>query len=820
MTLHDLHSGLRDTRYAFRMMQRTPAFTIAAVLTLAVAIGINTAVFSIADAVLLRPLPYPEPERLALVARRIAGAATQDVAHDGRTWEYVRDRASAIDRAVFSRWPTGVNLLADRAGTRVVRHVSQQRVGAGFFSVLGVRPVIGREFEVAEDRPDGPAVTILSAALWRSAFGADPKVVGKAITLRGQTFTVVGVMPDDFRSEDDADLWTPLRASQQGEGGGENYTMVARLRPGVSWPQAIADLDNVGRQLGATRSAGTREMTLSLSPLQEGLTADLRQPIVLLWTAVGVVLIVACVNLAGLLLARSSSRRREIATRIALGSDRIGVIRQLVAESFVLAAMGGIAGLAVGYGALQALSALAEHAFKIWQPVTLDWRAVAVAAALSLVATLLFGLGPAVQASKLDVQAGLRDAGTRGVAGARHHWPRQAIVVLQVALGIVLLVVAGLLLRTFVHLRNLDPGFDPQNVVAASVSLQDARYESAQRVGALFEAALRDIALLPGVESAGVSLGLPYQRVLNLGFRHVGQVRRSGEDRGITNAAYIGGDYFRALRIPVRRGRIFDARDTSGSPGVAIVNDAFVKTYFDNEDAIGRRIAFAGREREIVGIVGSVQVKPGWGDNGPIAAMPLAYVPVTQVTDGMMRLVHTWFSPVFVARGGGPLEQITAGMRRAVDAVDPLLPFAEVQRMTQVRAASLAQPRFLMALLVGLAATAVLLAAVGIHGLVATSVAERTREMGIRLALGSTAFKAVRAVALPGLVLTSIGVVIGLAGAVAVGRLVQHFVWGVSAMDPVTFTAVPGLFLIVALIACLAPALRLLRLDPAATLRE
>ena len=616
MTLHELRGGLRDARYAFRMMRRTPAFTMAAVLTLAVAIGINTAVFSIADAVLLRPLPYPEPERLALVAGRIAGAAAQDVAHDGRTWEYVRDRASAIDRAVFSRWPTGVNLLADRAGTRVVRHVSQQRVGAGFFAVLGVRPVIGREFEAAEDRPDGPAVTILSAALWRSAFDADPKVIGRAITLRGQTFTVVGVMPDDFRSEDDADLWTPLRASQQGEGGGENYTIVARLRAGVSWPQAIADLDNVGRQLAATRSAGSREMTLSLSPLQEGLTADLRQPIVLLWTAVGVVLIVACVNLAGLLLARSSSRRREIATRMALGSDRIGVIRQLVAESVVLAAMGGIAGLAVGYGALQALRALAEHAFKIWQPVTLDWRAVGVAAALSLVASLLFGLGPAVQASKLDVQAGLRDAGTRGVAGVRHHWPRQAIVVLQVALGIVLLVVAGLLLRTFVHLRNLDPGFDPQNVVAASVSLQDARYESAQRVGALFETALRNIALLPGVESAGVSLGLPYQRVLNLGFRHVGQVRRSGEDRGITNAAYIGGDYFRALRIPVRRGRIFDARDTSGSPGVAIVNDAFVKTYFDNEDAIGRRIAFAGREREIVGIVGSVQVKPGWGDNG------------------------------------------------------------------------------------------------------------------------------------------------------------------------------------------------------------
>jgi predicted permease len=391
---------------------------------------------------------------------------------------------------------------------------------------------------------------------------------------------------------------------------------------------------------------------------------------------------------------------------------------------------------------------------------------------------------------------------------------------MQVALGIVLLVVAGLLVRTFVHLRNLNPGFDPENVVAASVSLQDARYESAARVSALFDSALRDISLLPGVDSAGVSLGLPYQRILNLPFRYVGQVRRSGQDRGITNAAYIAGDYFRALRIPVRRGRTFDARDTAGSPAVTIVNDAFVKTYFDDDDPIGRRLAFGGGEREIVGVVGDVQVRPGWGNNGPLAPMPVAYIPVTQVSDGMMRLVHTWFSPVFVARAAGPLDQIAAGMRRAVDTVDPMLPFAEVQRMTEVRAASLARQRFLMALLVGLAATAVLLAAVGIHGLVATSVAERTREMGIRLALGSTALNAVRALTLPGLLLTGVGVVLGLAGAAAATRLVRHFVWGISATDPLTFAAVPALFLVIATVASLTPALRILKLDPAATLRD
>jgi predicted permease len=801
------------------MMRRTPAFTLAAVLTLGVAIGINTAVFSVADAVLLRPLPYPNPDRLALVAHRPVGSASYDFAHNGRTWEAVRDGASTIERAVFSRWPTGVNLVAEHGGARLARHVTQQRVGARFFSVLGVTPLRGRDFNDADEGVGGPAVTILSAALWRSAFDSDSNVIGRPVTLRGQTFTVVGIMPDSFISEEDADLWTPLRATVDGEGGGENYTIVARLHQGVTWAEAIADVENLGRHLSATRPAGAPERMLTLNALQESLTADLRRPIMLLWGAVAVVLVVACINLAGLLLARSASRRREIATRMALGSDRRGVMRQLVAESVVLAAMGGLAGLFIGYAALQALQVLAEDAYEIWQPVLLDWRAITAAAILSLVASVCFGLGPAWHASTLDVQAGLRDAGGRGVAGARQHWPRQAVVIMQVALGIVLLVVAGLLVRTFVHLRNLNPGFDPENVVAASVSLQDARYESAARVSALFDSALRDISLLPGVDSAGVSLGLPYQRILNLPFRYVGQVRRSGQDRGITNAAYIAGDYFRALRIPVRRGRTFDARDTAGSPAVTIVNDAFVKTYFD-DDPIGRRLAFGGGEREIVGVVGDVQVRPGWGNNGPLAPMPVAYIPVTQVSDGMMRLVHTWFSPVFVARAAGPLDQIAAGMRRAVDTVDPMLPFAEVQRMTEVRAASLARQRFLMALLVGLAATAVLLAAVGIHGLVATSVAERTREMGIRLALGSTALNAVRALTLPGLLLTGVGVVLGLAGAAAATRLVRHFVWGISATDPLTFAAVPALFLVIATVASLTPALRILKLDPAATLRD
>jgi predicted permease len=811
-----LDTLVRDARYALRMMRRTRASTTAAVLTLAVAIGVNTAVFSIVDAVLLRPLPYPDPDRLALVTRSQAGSTASDIAHNGRTWEQLRDHATTVDRAVFSAWPSGVNMLAEQDDVPTARHVIQQRVGAGFFRVLGIRPLIGREFEPAEDRAGGPPVTVLSAALWRSMLRGDPNVVGQTVTLRGEPFTIVGIMPDDFRTAHRADLWTPLRASRAGEGGGENYTIVARLGNGVSWARAIAEMQGIGRDLAAARPAGYPETTLSLESLQEGLTRDLRRPLILLWTAVIVVLLLASVNLAGLLLTRASARRREIATRMALGSSRADIMRQLVVESVVLAVVGGAIGVVFGYAALHGLTVLAEDAFVIWQPVRLDARAIAAAVVLSLTASVLFGVGPALLASRLDVQAGLTESGARSVAGARRRWPQKALVIAQVSMGIVLLVAAGLLLRTFAYLRNLDPGLDVDRIVTASVSLQDARYGSPERVVQLFEAALREIALVPGVEGAAVSLGMPYQRVLNLSFQHLERDRT----RGITNAAYVAGDLFGTAGIPLRAGRSFEARDTASSPGVAIVNEAFVRTYFDSRDAIGRRIAFAGRDREIVGVVGNVQVRPGWGNNGPLAAMPLAYIPITQTSEGMLRLVHGWFSPVFVVRASGSFEQVTGGLRRAMDAVDPLLPFASLQRMTTVRAESLARPRFLMALLLGLAGAAILLAAVGIHGLVAASVAERTREMGIRLALGATAAQAVRTLALPGIVLTAVGVAIGFAGATAAGNLLRHFIWGVSATDPLTFVGVAALFFGVAAVASLVPSMRLLRLDPATTLRR
>jgi predicted permease len=554
-------------------------------------------------------------------------------------------------------------------------------------------------------------------------------------------------------------------------------------------------------------------------PLQQGMTADLRTPLLVLWAAVAIVLLVACVNLAGLLLARGAGRAREIATRMALGSGRAAVMRQLLVESVVLAGLGALAGLALGWIALDGLRAIAAGAFDLWQPIALDARAVGAAVLLSTCATAMFGVAPAFHATRLDVQSALTDGSARTVAGRPARWPRRLLVVAQVALGVVLLAGAGLLVRSFAHLHGLEPGFDPAGVTTATVSLQDARYRTSTSVTQMFDATLARLRPSPGIDAAAAVLGLPYERLLNLGFRHLDGPEAAAGGR-MTSATYVAGDVFTALRIPLRAGRAFDGRDTATSPAVAIVSDAFARQYFGGGNPVGRRIAVAGGEREIIGLVGDVQLRPGWGDHGPIAAMPLTYIPLAQASDGLLRLVHGWFAPSFIVRSSATGEATAAEVRAALDATDPLLPFAEVRSMADVQARALARPRLLMALLAGLALAAVLLAAIGIHGLIATSVVERTREMGIRLALGASMPSAVRSLVVPGIAMAAAGTAIGAGLAVACARLLRSFIWGVAPNDPLTFGAVAGILLAIATIASVVPALRILKLDPAATLRD
>ena len=808
---------VRDFRYAVRVLRKSPAFTLTALATLALCIGANTAIFSVVDAVLLRPLPYPHPERLAAVSRfwQEKSASGDNTPQTGRTWEAVRDGATCLDAAAFNYGSNGVNFVAGGH----VEYVKQQRVSAAFFRVLGIAPLVGREFSPAEDRPGGPPVTVLSYPLWKRDFAADPSIIGQAVKLRGEPYTIIGVMPEGFQSSEPADLWTPLRPTRDGEGAGSNYHVVARLRPDVTWAQADAQIAAIGVPI--LREQGTLDaVRLRLLPFQRGLTEDVRSPLMVLWAAVGLVLLIGCVNIAGLLLARAAGRTRELATRLALGSGRGALIRQLLAESLLLGVCGGAAGAALGWLGVKGLQYLAQDSLNVWQTVELNWRVLAAVASASLLAGLLFGLYPALVASRLEIRAALSEAG-RGVAGARNPWPRRLLVAGEVALGVVLLVGAGLLIRTFAYLEGLNPGFDARNVISAQLSLQDARYATNERVNRLFEQSLARMRELPGVESAAVVLSLPYERALNGGFKRL-DGPHADTNWQIANMFYNTPDFFRVLRIPLLQGRAFAATDSHSAAAVAIVSESFVKMYMKGDEPIGRHVDLgAGERREIVGVVGDIQQKSGWGeDRGPLAPMPAIYFPATQVDDKGLQLVHTWFSPSWIVRTSGPPEGVIAGMQCALQSVDAQLPFAGFHSMEDVRHRALSRERFQASLLGALAALALLLSAVGIYGLIANSVAERTRELGVRLALGATVAQAMRAVALPGVLLAAAGVAAGSVLAGFASRMLRHLVWGVQPGDPMTFAAVSLGLLGVAAAASLLPALRVARLNPATTLRQ
>jgi len=814
---------VRDLRFALRMLRKTPGFTATAILTLALGVGVNTAIFSVVNALLIRPLPYPDADRLVTArfsTRTARGVFTRNAVVDGATFLNIRDHATTIDVAARGSggWGGGVNLVAANQAANVV----QSRVSAGYFGVLGVRPAIGREFTSDEDRAGGPPAAILSYGLWSRMFDRDPDIVGSSIMLRGQAYTVVGVLPQAVTGSG-ADVWTPLRPSTTGEGSGTNYSLIARLRPAVEGLQASAEVNQIVGSLMASRPRPEGiSVTAELIPLQTADTAGIRDALLMLWGAVGLVLLIACVNVAGLLLARTGMRDREIATRIALGSGRGAVIRQLLVENVVLGLLGGGAGVALGWLVLEALKALSADVFSFASPIVLDRTVLAVTVVIALGTSVVFGLVPALHASRVEVQAGLAETGTRSVAGGSTGWPRRILVVGEVAMGVVLLVGAGLLVRTFVGLKNLDPGFDPANVLTTTVSLQDARYEDSAKVARLFEDSLLRVRQAPGVTSAAVALGLPYTRLLNLGFRPLdGDAER---DKGlIANVSYVTPGYFDTLRVKLQQGRDFSDLDQATSIPVAIVNEEFMRRYYRHRDAVGRHISVVSRDesRQIIGVVANVRATAsGFQDyNDPLVTPPIIYLPATQLSAGFLKLVHTWFSPSWVVRASITPESVAPAVRQAIGSVDPLLPIARLETMSGVQAAALAMQRFMMALVVGLGALALVLAAVGIQGLIASSVSERKRELGIRLALGATGGRVMRTVVAPGIALTAFGLALGGVAAFGVTRLMQAFIWGVRPTDPLTFCVVMLGLLAVALVASLVPALRVLRLDPALTLR-
>jgi len=808
---------MHDVRYAFRLIRQNWGFSLTVIAILALCIGANTAVLAVVNGAIVRPLPYPEPERLMQVVAiwRHDGASADNESHNGRTWFAVRDGVPSLDAAVYSDWITGVNLGV--AGNGV--YVRQQRVSAGFFHVVGVAPMIGREFTLDEDRFGGAAVVVLSHALWHRYFHDDTSVIGRAVVLRGEPFTVVGVMPSGFRSNTKADLWTPLQPSTTGEGSGSNYSIVARIKNGANRQQASAQLNSLVPELKKAGVYGKDvdvrldnvDVSLDVIPMLEGMTSDLRRPLMLLWAAVGFVFVLGCVNIGGMLLARASGRVGEIATRVALGAPFTRIVRQLLIESTMLGLLGGTAGAAVGWGALAGLREFGAQTFPFLETVELDWRVLAATLLLTLVAGIAFGIAPAWQATRVDLRSA--QSGSRGVAGRKRFISLGALVGGQVALTVPLLFGAGLFLHTFLHLWNLNPGFDPNQVMFARFSLEDARYKTAAKMNQLYDKAIARLHETPGIEAVAVSLTLPYERALNEGVRIGGSGRFEA-----TNMTYVTPEFFTALRIPLLKGRVFSEADGPDSANVAVVNQSFVRRYIQNGEALGQSLKIEGSTRVIVGIVGdALDKRAGWGNYGPIAQIPMVYTPAAQF-GGMG--VHIWFSPKWVVRSSLEGAQIVKAIEDATRAADPLLPMAAFKSVRDLKEEALVFQRFLAVLAGTIAALAMMLSVIGIYGLISNLVTERTKELGIRMALGSGVGRAIRVALWPGLLWVLGGVVVGSVVAVGFERFLKSYLFGVQPGDPLTLAGV-GLGLLVATaIASLIPATRIARLNPADTLRS
>ena len=784
--------------------------SLAIILILALCNGANTAVLSVVNAAMVKPLDYADPARLGHVVTTYPHGDGFETSVDGVTWELVRDRVPSLDVAMYGgSFGGGVNMGVHGSGV----FVHQQRVSAGFFHILGIAPLAGREFLPAEDRDGGASEVILSEPLWKRTFGGDYNAIGRAILLRGEPYTIVGIMPAGFEWEDPADVWTPLRPSTKGEGGGSNYGMIARLKPGATFQQASAQLSLLTDEVRARGSYGKDSgVRVGIVGLQQGITSDLRDPLKILWIAVAAVFALGCVNIGGMLLARASGRAAEMATRLALGASTSRVIRQLLVESALLGIFGGAAGVGVGWVALNALRSLGSQTFPFLRSVDLDWRVLAATLVMTLIAALAFGLIPALQSTR----AGLRlTSNSRSVTGKRRFIPLGALVGGQVALAIPLLVGAGLLLRTFLYLWNLNPGFDPNHVMTAQFSMQDARYGTSEKMNQLYDQVIARLESTPGVESAAVTLTLPYERGLNTGFRIPGSNYQN------VNMIYATPQYFRALRIPVVGGRAFNATDNAASARVAVVNDAFVSRYLKGRPAEGQTIDLGRSPVQIVGVVGSVEERrAGWaGGFGPIAHVPTVFVPAAQMSDGNLQVFHTWFSPSWVVRSSLSGRDVQAAVGQAVRSADPLLPMAEFRSVNELKQAALQPQRFMAVLVDSLGALAILLTALGIYGLIANLVAERTRELGIRMALGSTTGQAIRTALRPGLMWVLAGAIGGSAASLGLDRFLQSYIYGVRAADPVTLGVVAAGLLVATSIASLIPASRILRLSPADTLR-
>jgi predicted permease len=806
---------VQDVRYGWRQLVRNPGFTAAVIVTLALSIGANTAIFSVVNALMLKSLPYPHPERIGTIFWHIEGSQPFDGMSDisGEQWELLRDNVPSAIAAVSSGISSGANLQAGRN----VQYVHEGRVSAHYFDVLGIRTDSGRTFTEDEDRSHGPKAVILSHDLWRTTFHADPHLIGQAIELKGEPYTVVGVLPAGTKTPLNADLYIALQPSRQGEGASTNYGVVLRLRDGANWQQADAEINRAwaapARRFVDEFHRGSN-ISFYTVPLQKGQTTDLRPKALTLMFAAGFILLIACANLAGLTVVRMARRTSEIATRMALGASRWQVQRQLWIENLLLASIGGTAGVGVGFLAVHGLLSLLPPDYLPVAGVPLDVRVLAFSLAASILTSVLFGMLPALALKRIDLRSFMV---TRTIAGVERLRLRQTLIAGEVALTVVLLVASGLLIRSLIHLQSLPPGFNPQGVMTAKGSLDDARYRDPAAFDRLLNESTTAMEGIPGVQSAAVGLSLPYERALNNGM-----TLGSGPQRGqqaMSGEIYVTPAYFAALEIPLLAGRSFTASDRRGAQPVAIVNRSFVRKYFGGLNPVDQALDKQGTI--IVGVVEDVALPPHQEQvNDPLGSEPITYIPAAQVDPRMIAVVHAWFQPSWIVRTSGPIQDMPGQMQRALASVDSGLPFSGFYSMTDHLAESLATQRVEVALLGAMAGLALLLSAVGIFALVANMVAQRTREIGLRIALGSTIRQAMAHVATPGIRSSAIGLVLGLVLCLGVLRMMRSVLYGVSVYDARSMAGVVVVLTLVTMLATIIPTLRIARTDPATTLRD
>ena len=802
-----METFFHDLRYGLRSLIKQPFFTVIALVTLALGIGANSAIFSVVNAVVLRPLPYPDADRLVKLSqmkRNDPGDSGSVSYPNFKDWRAQAESFEQMTAIQSNDYTLKVGDVAER--------VFGMGVSADFFPMLKVTPVLGRVFDSEEEKP-GNQITLISHALWQSRFGSDPNIIGQTVSIDAKPYAIIGVMPSGFDfppQEEQAELWLPISLSEDflNERGASFLTVAGRLKEGISIEQAQSEMNAIAGRLAEQYPEPNEGKGIRVSSLHEEVIGDIRLALWVLLGAVAFVLAIACANVANLLLARASARQKEIAIRSALGASRFRIIRQLMTESLLLALTGGGLGLVLALWGIDLLVALSPEDIPRLQEISLDGRVTVFTLVVSLVTGLIFGLAPALQVSKLDLNETLKE-GARGASSSlRRNRARSLFVVAQVAFALVLLICAALMLRSFQRLQNVDPGFKADDVLTMDIMLPDSKYTEPEQWSGFYDRLLERVTTLPGVESAGAITTLPLGGSnITMGFEVEGRPPASRADSDSANYRAISHDYFRAVGIPVLRGRAFNERDDDKAPKVIIINETFARLYFPGEDPTGKRIKADYNEivAEVVGVVGDVKHKKLQADSEAEMYLPYQQTP--------------WWFMSLAVRTRSDSSGIAAGVKNSVASIDKDIPVYNVKMMREYLKKTVSQPRFNMLLLGLFAAVATLLAAVGIYGVISYSVTERTREIGIRQAMGATRGDVLSLIFRQTALLTATGIAVGLGAAFAFAQLMKSLLYEVSPTDPVSFALIPIFLAGVALGASFIPARRATRVDPMVALR-